>query len=150
MSRKGGRPIPPRLPPDRSSEPSLNLATRSEINGLTVQGDFSDGLLGELVIEDSLIARSSFIAADLNRLRLVDVQVEECDFSGADMEGAAFTRVTFKGCRMSGALIPRAQMQDVACSEVRLDDVNFRMSRGDRVLFDHVDLRRSEFYSPHI
>jgi uncharacterized protein YjbI with pentapeptide repeats len=41
-------------------------------------------------------------------------------------------------------------MQDVTFSEVRLDQVNFRMIEGERVVFDHVDLERGEFYSAHL
>ena len=144
------RPTPPRLPPDLPSEPDLRLTAGSEINRITIQGDFSDSDLEGLLVEDSHIVRSSFTAADLNRLRLVDVLVEGSDFSGADMEEASFTRVTFTGCRMSGALLPRAQMQDVTFSEVRLDGVNFRMIEGERVVFDHVNLERGEFYSAHL
>lgn len=144
---RSDRPTPPRLPPDLSSESDLSLAIGSEINHITVQGDFSGRDLEGLIVEDSHIIHSSFTAADLNRLRLVDVLVEESDFSGADIGEASFTRVTFKGCRMSGALLPRAQMQDVSFSKVRLDGVNLRMAQGDRVLFDHANLERGDFYS---
>ncbi len=41
-------------------------------------------------------------------------------------------------------------MQDVTFSEVRLDGANFRMIEGDRVIFDHVNLERGEFYSAHL
>jgi len=94
--------------------------------------------------------QASFVGADLGRLRLVDVLVEGSDFSGADMQEAAFTRVTFRGCRMSGALIALAQLQDVTFSECKLDGVNFRMSTGDRVVFDHVNLRQGELTSAHL
>ena len=41
-------------------------------------------------------------------------------------------------------------MQDVTFSEVRLDGVNFRMIEGERVMFDHANLERGEFYSAHL
>ena len=138
---ESGRPTPPRLPPDLSSEPDLRLTVGCEIEHTTIQGDFSDGDLEGLQVEDSQIVGSSFTAADLSFLHLIDVVVEGSDFSGADMEEASFTRVTFTDCRMSGALLPRAQMQDVTFSGVRLDHVNFRMIEGERVLFDHVNPR---------
>jgi uncharacterized protein YjbI with pentapeptide repeats len=147
---ESGRPTPPRLPPDLSSESDLCLTAGYEIDHATIQGDFSHGDLEGLHVEDSRIVGSSFTAADLNRLRLIDVVVEGSDFSGADMEEASFIRVTFTDCRMSGALFPRAQMQDVTFSEVRLDQVNFRMIEGERVAFDHVNLEQSEFYSAHL
>jgi uncharacterized protein YjbI with pentapeptide repeats len=147
---ESGRPTPPRLPPDLSSEPNLRLIAGSEVNHATIQGDFSGGDLEGLQVEDSRIVGSSFTAADFNRLRLIDVVVEGSDLSGADMAEASFTRVTFSDCRMSGALLPRAKMQDVTFSEVKLDQVNFRMIEGQRVVFDHVNLERTEFYSAHV
>jgi uncharacterized protein YjbI with pentapeptide repeats len=147
---ESGRPTPPRLPPDLTPEPDLRLTAGCEIDCRIIQGDFSDGELEDMQIEDSRIAGSSFTAADLTRLRLIDVVVEGSDFSGADMEEASFIRVTFTGCRMSGALLPRARMQDVTFSDVRLDQVNLRMVEGERVVFDHVNLERGEFYSAHV
>ncbi len=41
-------------------------------------------------------------------------------------------------------------MQDVTFSQVRLDNVNFRMSTGERVLFDHVNLAEGDFYSANL
>ncbi len=51
---------------------------------------------------------------------------------------------------MSGALIPRAELRDVSFSECKLDGVNLRMGKGDRVLFDHVNLQRGELSSAHL
>ncbi len=66
------------------------------------------------------------------------------------MQEASFTRVTFKGCRMSGALIARGHFQDVTFSDSKLDGVNFRMCQGDRLVFDHVNLRGADFYAAHL
>ena len=145
--RKNEWPTPPSLSPELPLEVNPRLTAGDELDGITIQGDYSDALLDGLAVEEAHIVRTSFIAADLSRLRLVDVVVEATDFSGADMEEASFTRVTFKGCRMSGARLPRTQFRDVTFSEVRLDDGNFRMSTGERVLFDHVNLERGDFYS---
>jgi uncharacterized protein YjbI with pentapeptide repeats len=144
------RPTPPRLPPDLPTEPDLRITAGSQINRITIVGDFSNGDLERVMVEDSRIVRSPFTASDLHGLRLTDVLVEGCDFSGADMEEASFTRVTFSGCRMSGALLPRARMQDVSFIDVRLDGVNFRMTEGERVVFDHANLQRGEFSAAHL
>jgi uncharacterized protein YjbI with pentapeptide repeats len=117
---------------------------------LTIQGAFSDANLAEMTVEETHVLNSAFVSADLARLRLVDVLVEGTDFSGADMPEASFTRVTFKDCRMSGTVIPHAQLQDVTFSQCKLDGVNLRMVKGDRVLFDHVNLRKGEFSSAHV
>ena len=147
---KSDRPTPPRLPPDLPSEPDVRITAGAQINRITMQGDFSNGDLAGLLVEDSRIVHSSFTASDLHHLRLTDVVVEGSDFSGADMEEASFTRVTFAGCRLSGALLPLARMQDVTFSDVRLDGVNFRMIEGERVLFDHTNLQRAEFSAAHL
>jgi uncharacterized protein YjbI with pentapeptide repeats len=144
------RPTLPRLPPEVPLDVHLRLTAGAEFDGLTIQGDYSEAHLEGLIVEEAHIVRSSFIATDLSRLKLVDVVVEASDLSGADMEEASFTRVTFKDCRMSGARLPRTHMRDVTFSEVRLDNGNFRMGTGDRVLFDHVILERGDFYSAQL
>ena len=48
---------------------------------------------------------------------------------------------------MSSALIAHAHLRDVTFSESKLDDVNFRMCQGDRVVFDDVNLQRADFYA---
>jgi hypothetical protein len=76
------RPAPPRLPSELPSEADLRITAGSEINRITVEGDFSDSDLEGLLVEDSYIVHSSFTAADLNRLPLVDVLVDGSDISG--------------------------------------------------------------------
>jgi hypothetical protein len=54
------RPTPPRLPPDLPSEPDLRLTAGSQINRITIQGDFSDGGFEGLLVENSHIVHSAF------------------------------------------------------------------------------------------
>jgi uncharacterized protein YjbI with pentapeptide repeats len=115
-----------------------------------IQGDFSDGNVPGMTLEQSHIRHSAFLSADLGRLRLVDVLVEDSDLAGAQMPEASFTRVTFRSCRMSSALIAHAQLRDVTFSESKLDDVNFRMCQGDRVVFEGVNLQGADFYAAHL
>ena len=151
MSRPGHElPVPPRLPRALSSDPALRLTPGTDLKGFTVEGDFSESEIEDLLVEDCHVLRSSFTAAGLRGLRLIDVLVEGSDFSGADGEEASFTRVQFTGCRLSGALLSHARMQDVTFSDVKLDGVNFRMCAGERVLFDRVNLERADFYSAQL
>ena len=115
-----------------------------------IQGDFSDADVPGMTLKQSHIRHSAFLSADLGRLRLVDVLVEDSDFAGAQMPEASFTRVTFRSCRMSSALLAQARLRDVTFSESKLDDVNFRMSQGDRVVSDDVNLRGADFYAAHL
>jgi uncharacterized protein YjbI with pentapeptide repeats len=146
MARPDDHPVSPRLPADLASHPDLRLTEDSDLYRLIIQGDFSEANLAQMTVEESHVLRSAFVGADLGRLRLVDVVVEESDFSGSDMNEASFTRVIFRDCRMSGAVMAHAQLQDVTVSESKLDGVNLRSCRGDRVVFDHVNLQKGDFY----
>ena len=141
---RSDRPIPPRLPSDLPPASDLGLAIGTEIDHATIRGDFSDRDLEGLIVQDSHIVHCSFTAADLHRLRLVDVLVEESDFSGADIGEASFTARDVRGMPHVGCVAPARQIRDVRFSDVRLDGVNLRMAEGDRVLFDHVNLTRAE------
>jgi uncharacterized protein YjbI with pentapeptide repeats len=130
-------------------EPNLHVAPGTDVTGVTIQGDFSERRLEGLVVEDARIVNSSFIAADLRHLEMVDVLVEGSDFSGGVMEEATLSRVVFKNCRMCGLSMPRSQMRDASFCDVRLDDVNLRVSTGERMLFEHVNLERGDLYGVH-
>ena len=93
---------------------------------------------------------SSFVGAELGQLRLVDVLVEGSDFSGADLQEASFTASRSRDVECRALLIPQAQLRDVRFSECKLDGINLRMAKGDRVLFDHVNLQKGEFFSAHL
>jgi Pentapeptide repeats (8 copies)/Pentapeptide repeats (9 copies) len=144
------RLVPPRLPVDLPSEPTLRLLAGADVTARTIRGDFSKSQLEGLVMEEVHIVNSSFLAADLNGVRMVDVLVEGSDFSGADMEEANLSRVTFKNCRMSGASLPRSQLRDLFFDEVRLDEVNLRRASGERLLFEHANLRRGDLYAAQL
>jgi uncharacterized protein YjbI with pentapeptide repeats len=60
-----------------------------ELFQLAVQGDLSDQRCRGMTVEQAHIFHTSFVGADLRRIRLVDVIVEGADFSGADMEEAS-------------------------------------------------------------
>jgi uncharacterized protein YjbI with pentapeptide repeats len=123
------------------------LTEEADLYHLTIEGDFSDANLEQMTIEESRVLRSAFVGADLGRIRLVDVVVRESDLSEAELSEPSFTRVAFRDCRMSGAVMAQAQLRDVTISESQLDGVNLRMCQGDRVVFDHVNLQRSDFYA---
>jgi uncharacterized protein YjbI with pentapeptide repeats len=150
MARPDGYPVSPRLPADLPSYPDPRLTEDSDLYRLIIRGDFSEANLAQMTVEESHVQGSTFVGADLGRLRLVDVVVEGSDFSGAEMSESSFTRVTFRDCRMSGAMMAQVQLQDVTFSESKMDGVNFRMSKGDRVIFDHVNLQRGDFYAAHL
>ena len=143
------QPVPPRLPTDLPHEPHWQVVPGTYVSGVTIQADFSERRLDGLVVEDTHIVNSSFIASDLNHLEMVDVLVEGSDFSGALMEEAVFSRVAFRNCRMSGLSMPRSQVRDLSFDDVRLDDVNLRRGTGERVLFEHVNLQRGDLYAVH-
>ena len=136
--------LPPRLPSDLPPASDLGLAIGSEIDHATIRGDFSDRDLEGLIVQDSHIVHCSFTAADLHRLRLVDVLVEESDFGRRYRRGLLHV-CDVRGMPHVGCVAPAtAEMRDVRFSDVRLDGVNLRMAEGDRVLFDHVNLTRAE------
>jgi hypothetical protein len=145
VNRRNSRPQKPRLPSDLpfSSEPVVN--DDLDLFQLTIQGDFSTQRGQEMTVEEAHVLRASFVGADLRRLRLTDVLVEGCNFSGANMEEASFCRVEFIDCRISGVLIPQARLQDVTFAGCKLDGANFRMLEAERIHFEHVDLRGAEF-----
>jgi uncharacterized protein YjbI with pentapeptide repeats len=134
-------PRSPRVPPQLGAQDRLV----DDVSDSLLSGDFSEQGHEDAVIERSRIVRAQFTGATLCRLRLMDVVVEGCDFSGTDLDQSSATRVEFRDCRMSGAILTRSSFEDVLFTGCRLDGANFRMSETKGVHFEDVDLRRSDF-----
>ena len=75
----------------------------------------------------------SMIGAVLARSRWADVVFERCDLSGADLTGAALTRVELRECRLNGALLGGARLRELRISDGFLDGTHLRLAKGERV-----------------
>jgi uncharacterized protein YjbI with pentapeptide repeats len=134
----------PRVPAGLTEVDGPSL--EDEVTGSILRGDFTAEAREELAVERSRIVQAQFTGGACSRMRLMDVVVENSDFSGTEFDESSFTRVEFRDCRMSGAILSRCAFRDVLFSGCRLDEANFRMSETIAVTLEGTDLRRSDFY----
>jgi Pentapeptide repeats (9 copies) len=143
MSRSD-RPIPPRVRASLDTIDMPELGSGDLGDGVSVTGEPPSHLVGALQLSGGLIHDVSFVGRSLVGSRLVDVVMRRCDLSGADLEGAAFTRAEFIECRLSGARLPHTRMRDVRFIECRIDQVNLRSAQAEFVRFERCRLENAE------
>jgi uncharacterized protein YjbI with pentapeptide repeats len=136
----------PRLLPAPASLPDPELVDGTEWAGVEVTGDVD----GERVAEDVEVSRSRLAGLRLtgwrlDRLRMIDVLVEDCELSGVMMPAASLRRVEFRRCRMSGMSAPNLRAHHVRFTDCRADGVSFRMSAWDTCELSEVNLRDADF-----
>jgi len=122
------------------------LSDDDEWSEVEVRGDFSGQSACDVEVHDARFNGARFIGTELERLHLTDVIIEGCDWSGALMEAADFTRVAFRDCRMSGTVLMRARLRDVTFERCRLDGANLRMLEGERVRFVESMMSGADLY----
>ena len=148
MSKSAGEaPAPPQLPAELEDAPGDPLGDGLEWQQVRVRGDFTGQLAGAVEVTESHIVGARLVGVEVERLRITDTLVEDCDLSGAVLMGAVLTRVELRNCRMSGLVVAGARLRDVRFVECKLDDANFRMTTSDRVEFDRTILRTADFYA---
>jgi uncharacterized protein YjbI with pentapeptide repeats len=140
-------PNPPRIPEGLVAAGEWSLDDETPISDLTLGGDFAGERRDDARFERCRLSSVAFTGAELHRLVLTDVLVENADLSGADLDQASLNRVRFRDCRMSAVILSRCRLVDVTFTGCRLDQANLRMSEAEAVAFEGADLRESDFYA---
>ena len=143
----GDAPARPQVPAEFEDAPDHPLTDGLEWHQVCVRGDFSGQAAHEVEVTESRLAGARLTGVEVERLRITDTVVDDCDLSGAVLVDAVLTRVELRNCRMSGLVIAGARLRDVRFVECKLDDASLRMTTSERVEFDRTILRTADFYA---
>lgn len=147
MKRVLGRPAPPRVAELLSGEweALADGVSWSEVDA-TADASFG-GSAADCEIVGSRLRGVRLTGATFDRVRLVDVALDDCELSGVDFQEATFVRVRFFRCRMSGVVATALKAEDVVFGECQLTGSNFRSSSFQRCEFADCDLSEADFYA---
>lgn len=146
MSRPGhASPPPPRLPAELAAEPTSTLADGTDLDGVLLR----DATLDHPAVADVEMSRSHVVGAvltgaTLERWRLTDVVLENCELSGVSLERASFERVELRACRLSGFVAPGLVARSLTASDCRLDGAVLSGATIERSALRDCDLRRAD------
>lgn len=140
-------PRPPRLPSELGS-PDSDLDAEVSWDGVEASASATvrDGAV-DCQITGSRLSGVQFTATECHRLRLLDVVLDDCEFSGAVLSEATFVRVEFNRCRMSGLVAAGLNAHDVTWSACKLDGVNYRAATFERCEWSDCLMDESDFYA---
>lgn len=81
------------------------------------------------------------------RLRMVDVLIEDSDLLGVTVAEGHFLRVELRPCRLSGLVASTLKAGHVRLTDCRADGAMFRMTKWEHTEFRDVDLRDADFHA---
>jgi|CXWL01.1.fsa_nt_gi uncharacterized protein YjbI with pentapeptide repeats len=142
---RSDRPTPPRI-----AEPLEPIDLSDVVDGdlgecVLVTGHLRTAFDDALHVSAGRIENASLVGVSLVGSRFIDTVIQGCDFSGADLESAALTRVELRGCRLSGVRLSQGRMRDVRFIDCQLDTINLRHVQGEYVRFEQCRLVGAEF-----
>ena len=136
----------PRLPKNLNVETITALDDRAEYFSASISGgELTKQVAASVIFEQVLLRRMSFTQSRLSRLRLLDVQLENCDVTGAIWEYAHLQRVVFDSCRLMGLQLLEARCEDVVLHECTLESAIFASTTFKAVRFENCSLREAVF-----
>ena len=83
--------------------------------------------------------------SQLNRVRLVDCQVDACDWSNLRTEGGSTDRVSFTASRLTGLAWVDGLVRDARFQECKLDLSSWRFTHFDAATFVDCNLTGADF-----
>jgi uncharacterized protein YjbI with pentapeptide repeats len=137
-------PTPPRVARELSAAP-VTLCDEATWEGHEVGGSFEGTTANHVDVIGCRLTGAVLTGVEIDRLRLIDTVVDDCELSGAVLTRSAMARVEFRRCRLSGIIVSGAQLTDVRFNDCKLDDANFRMTTWTRSLLDGCVLTGSDF-----
>ena len=137
-------PAPPRLPEQLTSVPPT-LADEAVWDGHEVAGTFAGAIAAHVDVVGCRLTGVALTGAEIDRLRLIDTILEDCELSGAVLTRSVLNRVEFRRCRCSGLVASGAELTDTRFVDCKLDDANFRMTAWKRSLLDGCLMTGADF-----
>lgn len=101
-------------------------------------------------IEESVLQKVFLAEAKLEKLTLMDVELQGCDFSASSCTDSSIIRATFSGCRMTGVDFGRSTLSDVTFKNCKLDMANFRFAKLTQVHFINCELSETDFQAAQL
>ena len=140
-------PHAPRLP-SMFSAPDAALDDEVIWDGVEASGSADVRTVAtDCQITASRLTGVRFTGADHHHLRLIDVVLDDCEFSGAVLSEATFVRVEFNRCRMSGLVASGLHAQEVTWSGCKLDGVNYRAAQMEHCRWNECLMAEADFYA---
>lgn len=138
----------PRLLPAPAPLRDPDLVDGTDWAGVDVTGDVGGDIeVDGVELSSTRLANLRLTGRRIDRLRMVDVLVEDCELSGVNIPAANLVRVEFRRCRMSGLSAPNLRARHVRYIDCRADGASFRMSNWDSAELSEVDLREADFHA---
>jgi uncharacterized protein YjbI with pentapeptide repeats len=131
---------------DRSGD---TLDDHEVIEGVEWAGGAPSSALGVEILRSRLTG-VSFTGLELERLRLVDVELVECELSGTVLAEARWERVVLRRCRMSGIVASELHASDVRIDGCKADQAWLRASVLDRCEVVDSDLSGADLYGAQV
>jgi uncharacterized protein YjbI with pentapeptide repeats len=140
-------PAPPQVGKQLQELTDPQLEDETEWFDCALSGEVSgEDEVADVAVIGCTMTRLRLAGRVIERLRLVDVELEGCDLSGAVLVEANLTRVRFTDCRLTGAVLSGVKAEDVTLSGCRADGAVLRMSSWKRSAVSDTDLRGADFY----
>jgi uncharacterized protein YjbI with pentapeptide repeats len=135
-----------RLPKPLPAGSLDRLADHAQVTQISIsEADFSSQIAANVLCEQALFRRVSFLQSVLPGLRLLDTRLERCELAGARWERARLRRVEFSGCRMLGADLGESSFDDVLFQECNAEGAVFLNAACKPVRFEKCNLRKAIF-----
>ena len=137
---------PPRLPKSLQAEVIESLADDGEYAAVSISGcNLAGQAAANVHFEQVHLRRTAFNQTQLPRLRMLDVRIEDSDFSGAVWEQAQLQRVEFIGCRLLGMQLFAARLQNILFQACTFEDAQLATAVCRAVRFEKCTLRNASF-----
>jgi uncharacterized protein YjbI with pentapeptide repeats len=124
------------------------LADGVEWAGVEVSGDVAGPMdVDEVEVASSHLVNVRLTGRRFERLRMVDVLIEDSELSGVTIAEGSFTRVELRRCRLSGLVASTLKAKHVRLIDCRADGAMFRMTKWEHAEFRDADLRDADFHA---
>jgi len=140
---RSDRPLPPRGS-STLEDVALESLPHGEWDDALLTGNLAADFDEPLLLTQGRIERATLVSASLAGSRLVDVVIDGCDLSGADLVGAALTRVEVRNSKLAGVQLAQSRWHDVRFIDCQLDGANLRFVRGEFVRFERCRMQQAE------
>ena len=119
-----------------------------KLRGLHVkQANLARLRLKGVAIEESLVSKSDFSQSQFEKFATKDCKFVECDLTATSFADSSWYVVDVVGSRCSGLQLQASQLKNIRFQGCKLDLSNFRFSKLENVMFEDCLINDIDFYN---
>lgn len=124
------------------------LDSEDKIENINIDNaDISGRRLKSVIIQESLVNKTSFMDTNIERFEVRDCVFKDCDFTASSLTTSSWHVVEITNTRCTGLQLQNSTLRNVMFKGCKIELVNLRFAKIENIIFQDCMINDIDFYN---